>query len=111
MTPLASSEKCSGKVIFYGIGPSFEVYSGNRVRFAPVVELVGWHILDGFQTEPGGPLLGASRDVGGTNIVNIKFGARTTIDNRSSFYVGYGRALTDAKWYEDILRLEYRYSF
>jgi hypothetical protein len=109
--PTASSDKFSGKVIFYGIGPSYEVYSGRHVRFSPVVELVGWHVLDGFQTEPGGPLLGASRDVSGTNIVNIKFGARTTFDDRSSFYVGYGRALTDAKWYEDILRLEYRYSF
>jgi hypothetical protein len=25
--------------------------------------------------------------------------------------VGYGRALTDSKWYKDIFRVEYRYSF
>jgi hypothetical protein len=109
--PTVTSEKFSGKVFFYGIGPSYELYSGSHVRFTPVVELVGWHVQDGFQTQVGGPLLGAAADAGGTNIVNIKFGARTTIDNRSSLYVGYGRALTDAMWYKDIVRFEYRYSF
>jgi hypothetical protein len=30
---------------------------------------------------------------------------------RSSIYVGYGHALTDATWYDDIVRLEYRVGF
>lgn len=47
----------------------------------------------------------------GTNIVNLKFGARTTFDEVSSFYVGYGHSLTDDRWYNDILRFEYKYSF
>lgn len=109
--PTAGSGKFSGKVFFYGIGPSYELYNSGRVRFAPVVELVGWHVQDGFQTQVGGPLLGAAASAGGTNIVNIKFGARTSIDTRSSFYVGYGMALTDAWWYKEIVRVEYRYSF
>jgi hypothetical protein len=29
----------------------------------------------------------------------------------SSLYVGYGRALTGAVWYKDILRVEYRLMF
>ena len=45
------------------------------------------------------------------NIVNLKFGVRTTIDDEHSIYIGYGRALTDAVWYTDILRIEYRLSF
>ena len=30
---------------------------------------------------------------------------------RSDLYIGYGRALTGAVWYKDLLRLEYRYFF
>jgi len=44
------------------------------------------------------------------NIVNLKIGARIGVD-RSSFYAGYGHALTDDAWYTDIVRFEYRYSF
>jgi hypothetical protein len=79
------------------------VYRGGSVRFAPVVELVGWHVLSGYQT-------GGTPDATGTNIVNLKVGARTAFD-RGSVYVGYGHALTTARWYEDIVRFEYRYSF
>lgn len=109
--PTEGSDDFSGKVFFYGIGPSYELYSSSRVRFVPVVELVGWHVQDGFQTQVGGPLFGAAAAAGGTNVVNIKFGARTSIDTRGSLYLGYGRALTDAKWYKEIVRVEYRYSF
>jgi hypothetical protein len=96
----------SGDVLFYGIGPSVELVKTSQLAFAPVIELVGWHVLGG-QQQPAGNVLPAD----GTNIVNLKFGARTTFSNRSSFYVGWGRALTDAVWYSDILRVEYRYSF
>ncbi|HEX3702347.1 MAG TPA: hypothetical protein VHU82_03395 [Vicinamibacterales bacterium] len=102
--PVSNSEKFAGDVIFYGIGPSFELVRTSNVSFAPVVELVGWHVVSGFSTVVG--------DVSGANIVNLKVGARTTFQGRSSFYVGYGRALTQSTdWYDDILRLEYRFSF
>jgi len=101
--PTSGSDKFSGNVLFYGIGPSVEVYRGNGVRFAPIVELVGWRVLSGFQS--------VAEDATGTNIFNIKIGARTTLDSGHSFYIGYGHALTDAAWYKDIVRFEYRYSF
>jgi len=46
----------------------------------------------------------------GANITNLKIGARATFSSGSSVYVGWGRALTDAKWYRNILRFEYRFS-
>lgn len=101
--PVTISGRFSGGVFFYGIGPSYEVYQTNRVRLAPIVELVGWRVVGGFET-PGGR-------AGGTNIVNVKIGARVGWDDRSSVYVGFGHALTTASWYDDILRLEYRHSF
>lgn len=96
----------AGDVLFYGVGPSYDLVNTGRLRFAPVIELVGWHVLGGLQ-QVGPQQLVAD----GTNIVNLKLGARTMFDEVSSFYVGYGVALTDAKWYNDIIRFEYRYSF
>jgi len=90
-------------VIYYGIGPSYEVYRSSTVRVAPVVELVGWHVLGGFQTSAG-----SDSPLGGWDIVNLKFGARVLFNDRGSIYVGYGHALTTDSWYKNILRLEYR---
>ena len=93
----------AGDVLFYGIGPSVEVYRSDRLVLAPIVELVGWRILNGHQTA-------ARTDAGDTNIVNLKAGVRA-VAGRGSFYVGYGRALTDDFWYRDIVRFEYRFDF
>lgn len=102
--PTSTSDKFSGDVFFYGVGPSYEVYRSGAVRFAPVVELVGWRVVSGFQT-------GGVADAGGTNIVNLKIGARLAWDPQGSLYVGWGHALTSATWYENIVRVEYRYAF
>jgi hypothetical protein len=104
--PTSVGGKFSGDVFFYGIGPSYEVYRQGPVRFAPMVELVGWRVISGYQTAAT-----PSPDASGTNIVNLKIGARTSWSRESSFYVGYGHALTTATWYDDIVRFEYRYSF
>jgi hypothetical protein len=102
--PTSSEDKFAGKVLSYGIGPSVDVYSNGDVRIAPVVELVGWRVLNGFQTSDPG-------DASGINIVNLKFGARGSWGRGSSIYAGYGHALTKADWYNDIFRFEYRFSF
>ncbi|HET9270535.1 MAG TPA: transporter [Vicinamibacterales bacterium] len=104
--PTAADGHFAGRVFYYGIGPSFTVYDSGRTRIAPVVELVGWRVMKGNLT----PEDLTNFDASGTNIVNLKFGARFVVD-RGSFYVGYGHALTDAAWYTDIVRFEYRYGF
>ena len=107
--PTANSEGFAGDVFFYGIGPSYKLYHGHHLAVAPVVELFGWHVLGGFQTQPPAP--DASTEVGGMNIVNLKAGVRTNIGFHNSIYVGFGQALTHDDWYKHIVRLEYRYSF
>lgn len=99
-----ASEKFSGNVLYYGIGPSFEVYRSDALRFAPVVELVGWRVLGGFQTS-------TFSEADGVNILNLKLGGRFEFQNRSSLYVGYGFGMTDDVWYDDLFRVEYRYTF
>jgi Putative MetA-pathway of phenol degradation len=103
--PGTGSQSFWGNVLFYGIGPSYTLYSTDRVRFTPVLELVGWHVLSGEVTGPANP------DASGTNIVNLKVGARTSWGDHHSFYAGFGHKLTTADWYQDIVRVEYRYSF
>jgi outer membrane putative beta-barrel porin/alpha-amylase len=101
--PTSSPDKFAGKVIHYGIGPSFDVYSNGRTRVAPVVELFGWHVIDGYSTFESAP-------VDGANIVNIKIGGRIAA-GPNSVYIGWGKALTDTTWYDNLIRFEYRYGF
>jgi hypothetical protein len=104
--PRTVDDKFAGRVLSYGIGPSVDLYSTENLSFGPVVELVGWRVLGGYQTNGGNP-----SEADGTNIVNLKFGARANWVNGSSIYAGYGLALTDEDWYNDIFRFEYRLSF
>jgi hypothetical protein len=102
--PLATSgNKFAGKVIYYGVGPSVDIYSNGRTRLAPVVELVGWHVIDGYSTFDNAP-------ANGTNIVNLKVGGRLAV-GANSVYLGWGKGLTNAKWYDELIRFEYRYGF
>jgi hypothetical protein len=95
-------ERFAGNVVFYGFGPSLDFYHKRGFGLAPVVEFVGWHVTSGFQTTD---FVSAA----GTNIFNIKVGARLSWADKGSIYVGWGHALTDARWYSNILRVEYRY--
>jgi hypothetical protein len=103
----------AGNIFTYGIGPSYEAYRGEKVKIAPVLELVGWHILGGLETNPA--LFGIKKppvqSADGINIVNLKAGVRTSFGNHSSVYAGFGQALTHNVWYKNILRVEYRYTF
>lgn len=102
-----------GDVFMYGIGPSYEVYKGERIHVAPVVELVGWRVFGGMVNsadsflQTGVPVVSSD----GTNIVNLKVGARTSVGIHDSFYLGFGQALTNQIWYKHIIRLEYRHTF
>ena len=109
------SEGFAGDIFFYGVGPSYVLYRGEHVRIAPVIELVGWRVLGGFETNCVPSVFSCSIQeavsADGTNIVNLKVGVRTLIGKHNSFYVGFGQALTHSVWYEHIVRAEYRYSF
>jgi hypothetical protein len=109
--PITGSEGYAGNIFLYGIGPSYRVYSGRHFGLTPVLELFGWHLTGGFQTQPGGPVLGAAAEVGGLNIVNLKIGVRASFGPHNSIYVGFGQAVTHDDWYKHIIRAEYRYTF
>jgi hypothetical protein len=109
----------AGNVIRYGMGAFYNIVLTDTFRVAPVSEFVGWTVFNGKQTVPGvGPASAA-----GDTIVNTKIGLRigfgqynlpgggSQLNDRSSFYIGYARALTGDVWYKDMLRVEYNFYF
>ena len=102
--PTDGPDGFAGSLVTYGVGLSIDLAPGSAVTVAPVVEFFGWHVLSGFQTATLGP-------ADGIDIVNLKLGARISAGDHGSMYFGYGRALTDAAWYHDVFRVEYRYGF
>ena len=85
----------------YAAGPSVEVYHSATTRIAPVVELRGWRVLEGYSTTEDGP-------ANGLDIVNVTAGVRGVF-GRHSLYAGWEKAITSAKWFDRTLRVEYRW--
>lgn len=104
--PSLGSGNFGGDIFTYGLGPSYRLYRGERVQITPVVEMFGWHVISGFQTErPGGS------DASGLNIVNLKAGFRFGFGHHNSIYMGFGQAVTHDFWYKHLARVEYRFAF
>jgi Putative MetA-pathway of phenol degradation len=109
------NEDYAGDVLRYGFGfgRDFELASGGSVT--PIVEVVGWSVLGGLAlTSADGTPAGTQvpgfgyRRVDGETITNLKLGLRFGFRDGGSVYVGYGTALSDEEWYDDIVRIEYR---
>ncbi len=112
----------AGNVIRYGAGIGLDlfqtydqdvrqVYTSNQgLRVTSVTEFVGWTVMGGKETisDSAGGLIVQSAS--GDTIVNLKQGLRLSA-GKSSFYVGWGHALTGPTWYQDLFRLEYRRMF
>ncbi|MEZ5319195.1 MAG: transporter [Vicinamibacterales bacterium] len=75
--PTDGSDKFAGTVVTYGAGASVDLMPGASVGIVPVLEFVGWHVVNGFQTSTLGP-------ADGTDIFNVKIGARIVSGPRGS---------------------------
>ena len=100
----------AGNVLRYGLGLGYDLACTDCYNVTPVVELVGWSVLEGQVFDFDAPVPGPV-DADGDTIVNIKVGARIANACGSSIYCGWGHALTDDRWYEDIFRFEVRRMF
>jgi hypothetical protein len=109
--PMPGFSSYAGDVLEYGLGGSYDFLAGSENHIAPVVEFVGWSVLSGFELLPAPAPGGTAVSASGTNIVNGKIGVRFSFRTHSSIYAGYGEALTNQRWYKELLRIEYRYAF
>lgn len=109
-TPIGGTD-FSGDVIRYGLGVYHNLYIGDKLRVAPVAEVVGWTVLGGKEQFllPSG--VGVIHNAAGDTIVNAKIGLRMGFGTNSDMYIGYGRSLTGDRWYQDVFRLEFRRRF
>lgn len=108
--PIDGTDGFAGNVLRYGAGLSFLARQSCCFSARPVVEAVGWTVLNGRKTHVDGIF-----EAEGDTIVNLKAGVRFNFGSGNhlyapgrSLYVGYGRALTGDVWYGDILRVELR---
>ena len=99
--PTSSTDTFSGRMILYSAGPSVDVYHSTSTRIAPVVELRGWHILEGYSTGESGP-------ANGLDVVDMTAGVRAVF-GRHVVYAGFEKAITNVKWFDRTVRLEYRW--
>jgi hypothetical protein len=101
----------AGNIIRYGAGLHYDLVCTETCQIVPVAELVGWTILDGLVSirQPVGPPM--IEDAAGDTIVNAKLGVRWKFNEEFDLYTGYGRPLTGDQWYNDIFRVELRFSY
>ncbi len=120
---IIDGRRFDGNILIYGLGVGYDIYRSRNWVVTPVGEVVGWTVLGGLAsvaagaitaTPPPGVFLPQGHgveDASGNTIVDLKFGVRTTFCDRHSVYAGYGFAVTGNRWYQDIIRVEYRFLY
>lgn len=119
---IGGADDYAGSILRWGIGLGYDMGCVGGYNVKPIVEVVGWHVLDGqvfvfddSQVDFTNANLTAGnvgpRNATNDSIVNIKIGTRISNCCGGSLYVGYGNALTTERWYEDVFRLELRRMF
>ena len=101
----------AGQIVRYGTGLHYDLFRTCHCTFTPVVEFVGWTVLDGKESvvPPSGVVF--VEDAAGQTILNAKLGLRVKFEDRADLYIGYGQPLTGNRWYENTVRLEFRVLF
>lgn len=103
----------AGNVLRYGGGLSYNLVDvPGEYTIRPVVEAIGWTVLRGQQTKfiNSFPSTLELHKAGGVSIFNLAAGLRFGTP-RAEWYLGYSRAITEAAWFRDAIRLELRVNY
>jgi hypothetical protein len=100
----------AGDLFRYGVGLSYDLPPARPLHLAPVAELVGWTVLSGKESVVSPAGVATVDSAAGDTIVNLKLGMRVK-GCGWDLYAGYGWPLTGDRWYDDIVRLEFRLWF
>jgi len=112
--PIAADPFFSGQILNYGIGISHVWIDADTYALIPTFEVDAWTVLDGRQTLPGNANP-ASEEVDSIGIVNVHPGLRWVCDKGGDcgvkeFGISSGICVTQDSWYEELLRIEFRWS-
>lgn len=104
----------AGNVLHYGAALSFDFYATASHYVKPVVEVEGWTALRGMQTDvyptKDPDKLFVIESENRDTIINGSIGVRCGGD-KGDIYLGYTRAFTGPRWFENGLRLELRWLY
>lgn len=109
--PIEGTPNDHGNVTRYGLGASANLAPLGMPKVTPVVEVVGWTFLSGRTRYISAEGIDTRDDSRGDTVVNLKIGSRFKLNECSDLFIGYGRALTGHRLYQDIFRLELRHKF
>jgi hypothetical protein len=101
----------AGNVLRYGGGLNYRLFQMGNVTVTPVTELVGWTVLSGKESTVDSLGRTFAQNAAGDTIVDIKFGAFLRLGDSADFYMGYGRPLTGDRWYDNVVRVQFRLFF
>ncbi len=105
--PLNGSD-FAGEVLRYGLGVSYGARSSSGFWYAPVVEGVGWSVLNGQSLVASSPVNYYVQNAAGQTIFNGYVGVRLGFGAHLDGYLGYGRCFTGDAWQRDFARFELR---
>nr|HMP16995.1 hypothetical protein [Gemmatales bacterium] len=102
----------AGYTLRYGAGLSYDLVQGDTWSLRPVLELTGWTILRGFESQfiDSVPTFQSTESAQGT-IFELAPGCRGTVMGNCDWYLGYAFNITSKSWFEDNLRFELRWRF
>lgn len=108
----AGGTNYSSFVLRYATGLSYDLYTSDTVSVKPVLEVLGWTVMRGYQSEfrdtlPTSQVTGDAR---GT-VIELAPGIRATTMGNLDWYLGYSFNITHSAWFEDNLRLEVRWRY
>ncbi len=109
-TALGNSD-FAGSLLRYGLGVSYMHRNQNGTWISPVLEGVGWSVLDGKTMIASTPDNFVVQDAYGQTIANAYLGLRMGYGRNLDFYLGYGRSLTGHYWARETYRFEMRVSY
>jgi hypothetical protein len=100
----------AGDLVNYGVGISFK-QTKNKFWFAPVVECVGWTVINGQSLVASSPTSYVIDNARSETVINGCLGLRFGFEKHMDFYVGYAHAFSGDYWQKDLFRLEMRFIY
>jgi hypothetical protein len=127
--PVGADPLFSGQFLNYGIALSHVWIDADTYSLIPTIEIDAWTVLDGRQSlpglanfDPGDPVAmppippsATFEEIDSMGIVNVHPGLRWVCDKGGdcgvkTFGISSGICVTEDSWYEEILRIEFRWN-
>ena len=105
--PIGGTPAFQGDVFEYSFSLNQILYKPcNDLQVIGTLELMGWEVLNGSETDGNGVQINAKR-----NLLSAGPGIRVVICDRIDFGLGSGFSFTNQHWAEEMIRFDFRWRF